>query len=48
MCFGILGCHDLAGNGDPWLTISNPACCAKTFPEFFDVLEEVRLESSKA
>ena len=47
MSFGILGCHDLTGNGDPWLTISNPACCAKTFPEFFDVLEDVRLESSK-
>jgi len=39
MSFAILGCHDLLGNGQPWLTIKNPACCAKTFPNFFDVLE---------
>jgi 3-phosphoshikimate 1-carboxyvinyltransferase len=45
MSFGILGCHDLTGNGSPWLTISNPACCAKTFPGFFDVLDGVRQES---
>ncbi|MFT3780500.1 MAG: 3-phosphoshikimate 1-carboxyvinyltransferase [Nibricoccus sp.] len=38
MSFAILGCHDLLGNGQPWLTIRNPACCAKTFPNFFDVL----------
>jgi 3-phosphoshikimate 1-carboxyvinyltransferase len=38
MSFGILGCHDLHGNGQPWLTIRQPACCAKTFPDFFSVL----------
>ena len=38
MSFAILGCHDLGGNGIPWLSIRNPACCAKTFPDFFDVL----------
>lgn len=38
MSFGILGCHDLDGSGIPWLSIRNPACCAKTFPDFFDVL----------
>ncbi len=38
MSFGILGCHDLQGDGSPWLTIRNPACCAKTFPDFFTVL----------
>lgn len=38
MSFGILGCHDLHGDGRPWLTIRNPACCAKTFPDFFTVL----------
>jgi 3-phosphoshikimate 1-carboxyvinyltransferase len=48
MSFGILGCHDLKRDGSPWLKIENPGCCAKTFPEFFDVLEGVRLESSKA
>jgi 3-phosphoshikimate 1-carboxyvinyltransferase len=38
MSFAILGCHDLLGNGQPWLMIKNPACCAKTFPHFFDEL----------
>jgi 3-phosphoshikimate 1-carboxyvinyltransferase len=38
MSFGILGCHDLHGDGRSWLTIRNPACCAKTFPEFFTEL----------
>lgn len=42
MSFGILGCHDLHGDGQPWLTIDNPACCAKTFPNFFDVLADLR------
>ncbi|MBA4138644.1 MAG: 3-phosphoshikimate 1-carboxyvinyltransferase, partial [Opitutus sp.] len=37
MSFGVLGCHDLHGNGRPWLTIRDPACCAKTFPAFFDL-----------
>ena len=45
MSFGILGCHDLHGNGQPWLTIKDPACCAKTFPHFFDELERLRTES---
>jgi len=38
MSFAILGCYDLTGTGIPWLSICNPACCAKTFPNFFDVL----------
>ncbi|AWI08061.1 hypothetical protein CKA38_01180 [Ereboglobus luteus] len=42
MSFGILGCHDLHGDGRPWLTIDNPACCAKTFPDFFEQLEKIR------
>jgi 3-phosphoshikimate 1-carboxyvinyltransferase len=42
MSFAILGCHDLHGDGRPWLVIDNPACCAKTFPHFFDVLESLR------
>ena len=45
MSFAILGCYDLLGNGQPWLTIKNPACCAKTFPNFFDVLNELRTNS---
>ncbi len=46
MSFGILGCHDLLGNGRPWLSIINPACCAKTFPHFFELLESLRTKSS--
>ena len=42
MSFGVLGCHDLHGDGRPWLTIRNPACCAKTFPHFFELLETLR------
>lgn len=45
MSFGILGCHDLLGNGQPWLTIKDPACCAKTFPAFFDLLARVHAAS---
>ena len=45
MSFAILGCHDLHGDGRPWLTIKNPACCAKTFPRFFELLEELRQNS---
>jgi 3-phosphoshikimate 1-carboxyvinyltransferase len=48
MSFGVLGCRDLAGDGSPWLSIANPACCAKTFPGFFDLLDSVRAKSSSA
>ena len=45
MSFGILGCHDLLKNGQAWLTIKDPACCAKTFPAFFDLLAGLRAAS---
>jgi 3-phosphoshikimate 1-carboxyvinyltransferase len=45
MSFGILGCHDLNRDGRPWLTIRDPGCCAKTFPDFFELLESLRLKS---
>jgi 3-phosphoshikimate 1-carboxyvinyltransferase len=45
MSFGILGCHDLHGDGRPWLTVRDPACCAKTFPGFFGLLGELREKS---
>jgi 3-phosphoshikimate 1-carboxyvinyltransferase len=45
MSFGILGCHNLHGDGRPWLTIKDPACCAKTFPAFFEALETLRVGS---
>lgn len=45
MSFALLGCHDLRGDGRPWLTIKDPACCAKTFPEFFDLLARLHAGS---
>ena len=45
MSFAILGCHDLHGDGRPWLTIRHPACCAKTFPEFFSLLARLHSDS---
>jgi 3-phosphoshikimate 1-carboxyvinyltransferase len=47
MSFGILGCHNLHGDGRPWLTIKHPACCAKTFPNFFDELARIHAASHK-
>jgi 3-phosphoshikimate 1-carboxyvinyltransferase len=47
MSFGILGCHDRHGDGRPWLAIRNPECCAKTFPNFFELLESLRRKSSE-
>ena len=41
MSFAILGCHDLRGTGRPWLRLRHPGCCAKTFPNFFEVLAQV-------
>lgn len=46
MSFGILGCHDLLKTGRPWLSIKDPACCAKTFPHFFGLLGALREKSS--
>lgn len=45
MSFAVLGCLDLRGDGQPWLTIRDPACCAKTFPHFFELLETLRQNS---
>lgn len=41
MAFAILGCHPLDEAGRPWLHIADPACCSKTFPEFFSVLDQL-------
>lgn len=46
MSFAILGCCDLKGDGHPWLAIRNPSCSAKTFPNFFELLEALRQNSS--
>ena len=45
MSFGILGSYNLFGNGKPWLSIENPECCGKTFPDFFEKLQELRKHS---
>lgn len=42
MSFAVLGSFDLFGDGTPWLSINNPACCAKTFPNFFNMLNNLR------
>ena len=42
MSFGILGCCDVLENGKPWMTVLDPGCCSKTFPEFFTVLDNLR------
>jgi len=41
MALAILGCADARGDGQPWLRVRDPGCCAKTFPNFFEVLARV-------
>jgi 3-phosphoshikimate 1-carboxyvinyltransferase len=43
MSFGILGSFDLLEDGQPWLAINDPACCSKTFPGFFEALNDLRV-----
>lgn len=43
MSFAVLASFDLLGDGQPWLTIKDPGCCAKTFPGFFKALDQLRL-----
>ena len=45
MSFAILGSHDLFQDQSPWIRILDPMCCAKTFPGFFNVLSECRINS---
>ena len=47
MSLAILGCFNLYADGSPWMKIRNPACCAKTFPQFFKVLEDLRNNRSE-
>lgn len=46
MSFGILGCFDKNGDGSPWIKIEDPTCCKKTFPDYFQVLEQIRTTSA--
>jgi 3-phosphoshikimate 1-carboxyvinyltransferase len=41
MSFAILGSLDFNQNGTPWISISDPGCCAKTFPDFFETLASI-------
>lgn len=43
MSFAVLASFDLLGDGQPWLAIKDPGCCAKTFPGFFEALDQLRL-----
>ena len=45
MSFAILGSHDLFKDQRPWIQILDPMCCTKTFPRFFDVLSQCRLDA---
>ena len=47
MSLAILGCRDVRGDGTPWLSIGDPACSAKTFPGFFELLDAIRAKSSE-
>jgi 3-phosphoshikimate 1-carboxyvinyltransferase len=48
MSFAILGCRDLLGTGKPWLCVRDPACCAKSFPNFFEFLDALRTRSQES
>jgi 3-phosphoshikimate 1-carboxyvinyltransferase len=41
MSLAVLGCRNLGGNGKPWLAVTDPACCGKTFPGYFEVLQNL-------
>lgn len=41
MSMAVLGCHNRSGTGEAWMHIQDPGCCGKTFPEFFEVLENL-------
>ena len=45
MCFAVLATVDAMGDGKPWITIENPSCVEKTFPNFFKTLEDVARRS---
>ncbi len=45
MSFAVLGTVDVMKDGQPWVTIENPSCVSKTFPNFFETLEETAKQS---
>lgn len=47
MSFAILGSYNLLGDGSPWISINDPDCCTKTFPNFFNTLDKLRSPNKK-
>ncbi len=45
MSFAVLASIDAMGDGNPWLTLENPSCVIKTFPNFFETLESTAQQS---
>ena len=45
MSFAVAGSFDRYGDGRPWLSLADPACCGKTFPDFFSKLEKLYLNA---
>lgn len=45
MAFAVLGSCNL--NGREWIDIENPQCCGKTWPEFFEDMENWKMQSDK-
>jgi len=45
MSFAVLGSVDAMGDGSPWITLENPSCVSKSFPNFFETLESVARQS---
>lgn len=48
MSFAILASIDAMGDGNPWLTLENPSCVIKTFPNFFETMESTVRQSYAA
>ncbi|MBO7522015.1 MAG: 3-phosphoshikimate 1-carboxyvinyltransferase [Opitutales bacterium] len=47
MSSAVCGCADVLDGGGAWMEIDDPLCCAKTWPNFFDILEKARMDSMK-
>lgn len=45
MAFSVLGLRDVMGKGQPWIRIENPACVTKTYPDFYEMVEDVARQS---
>jgi 3-phosphoshikimate 1-carboxyvinyltransferase len=48
MSFAIFGSIDAMKTGSSWITIEDPSCVNKTFPNFFETLESVARQSYEA